>query len=278
MRSLSQQPHGSKGSAEIYVSLAAFRSTKLILAVLDNTLTYVQPKRLALHTSADSDDVAGIVSDPRVTPSQNCIGSRVRIPQFDSAQKPQTGVVTGSKPTLAFTCYPPVPKPDASPHDPGMQFCDGVSSTLCHRCISGYATGRGRSSRDGAQIGCSSFRGAPSIRPPPPLYRALPSGEATRVTGARQTPPACRCALPGLRSANVTEAFLRAADGSASASSDQNCTSAAAAASGMVASQCAASPVPVTYVSGAYGDLPQSPAISRNLPHSGDVRVWGLRR
>lgn len=66
MRSLSQQPHGSKGSAEIYVSLAAFRSTKLILAVLDNTLTYVQPKRLALHTSADSDDVAGIVSDPRV--------------------------------------------------------------------------------------------------------------------------------------------------------------------------------------------------------------------
>ena len=46
------------------------------------------------------------------TPSQNCIGSRVRIPQFDSAQKTQTGVVTGSKPTLAFTCYPPVPKPD----------------------------------------------------------------------------------------------------------------------------------------------------------------------
>ena len=44
------------------------------------------------------------------TPSQNCIGSRVRIPQFDSAQKTQTGVVTGSKPTLAFTitCYPPV--------------------------------------------------------------------------------------------------------------------------------------------------------------------------
>ena len=74
------------------------------------------------------------------TPSQNCIGSRVRIPQFDSAQKTQTGVVTGSKPTLAFTCYPPVPKPDASPHDPGMQFCDGVSFTLCHRCISGYAT------------------------------------------------------------------------------------------------------------------------------------------
>ena len=70
-------------------------------------------------------------------PSQNCIGSRVRIPQFDSAQKTQTGVVTGSKPTLAFTCYPPVPKPDASPHDPGMQFCDGVSFTLCHRCISG---------------------------------------------------------------------------------------------------------------------------------------------
>ena len=69
-----------------------------------------------------------------------CIGSRVRIPQFDSAQKTQTGVVTGSKPTLAFTCYPPVPKPDASPHDPGMQFCDGVSFTLCHRCISGYAT------------------------------------------------------------------------------------------------------------------------------------------
>ena len=51
------------------------------------------------------------------TPSQNCIGSRVRIPQFDSAQKTQTGVVTGSKPTLAFTCYPPVPKPDASPHE-----------------------------------------------------------------------------------------------------------------------------------------------------------------
>ena len=24
--------------------------------------------------------------------------------------------------------------------DPGMQFCDGVSFTLCHRCISGYAT------------------------------------------------------------------------------------------------------------------------------------------
>ena len=59
--------------------------------------------------------------------SQNCIGSRVRIPQFDSAQKTQTGVVTGSKPTLAFTCYPPVPRPDASPHDPGMQFCgDGI--------------------------------------------------------------------------------------------------------------------------------------------------------
>ena len=67
------------------------------------------------------------------TPSQNCIGSRVRIPQFDSAQKTQTGVVTGSKPTLAFTCCPPVPKADASP---GMQFCDGVSFTLCHRCIS----------------------------------------------------------------------------------------------------------------------------------------------
>ena len=70
----------------------------------------------------------------------NCIGSRVRIPQFDSAQKTQTGVVTGSKPTFVAFCYPPVPKPDASPHDPGMQFCDGVSFTLCHRCISGYAT------------------------------------------------------------------------------------------------------------------------------------------
>ena len=67
-----------------------------------------------------------------------CVSSWFRIKNTHSLT--HSGVVTGSKPTLAFTCYPPVPKPDASPHDPGMQFCDGVSFTLCHRCISGYAT------------------------------------------------------------------------------------------------------------------------------------------
>ena len=85
-------------------------------------------------------EIGTILPGHRHKVKENVQVHRSRIPQFDSAQKTQTGVVTGSKPTLAFTCYPPVPKPDASPHDPGMQFCDGVSFTLCHRCISGYAT------------------------------------------------------------------------------------------------------------------------------------------
>ena len=86
---------------------------------------------------------------------QNCIGSRVRIPQFDSAQKPQTGVVTGSKPTLAFTCYPPVPKPEklrttqecsfatvyhslyATVAYPDMQRWHKVNDTPSQNCIPG---------------------------------------------------------------------------------------------------------------------------------------------